>query len=76
MLLLSDRVDEWLTSHFTEFEGKPLQSVAKGDLNLAGLEDEEEKRQLDEAAGEMEGLTAQMKEALGDESRPCASAIA
>lgn len=66
VLLLSDRVDEWLTSHFTEFEGKPLQSVAKGDLNLAGLEDEEEKRQFDEAADEMKELTARMKETLGD----------
>ena len=43
VLLLSDRVDEWLVSSLTEFDGKPLKSVAQGELNLGGLEDEEEK---------------------------------
>ena len=44
MLLLSDRVDEWVVSNLTEFEGKPLQSVAKGDLDLGKLADEDERR--------------------------------
>jgi len=43
VLLLSDRVDEWLVSHWTEFEGKQLQSVAKGELDLSKLGSEEEK---------------------------------
>ena len=41
VLLLSDRVDEWLVSHLTEFEGKPLESVTKGDLDLGPLADQE-----------------------------------
>ncbi|MEO5862763.1 MAG: molecular chaperone HtpG, partial [Burkholderiales bacterium] len=44
VLLLSDRVDEWVVSHLTEFEGKPLQSVAKGDLDLGALANEAEKK--------------------------------
>ena len=43
VLLLSDRVDEWLVSHLNEFDGKPLASIAKGDLDLDKLADEEEK---------------------------------
>ncbi|MBF0447448.1 MAG: molecular chaperone HtpG [Magnetococcales bacterium] len=45
VLLLSDRVDEWVTSHLTEFDGKSLQSVAKGGLDLGNLEDEQEKEE-------------------------------
>jgi len=44
VLLLSDRVDEWVVSSLHEFEGKSLQSVAKGDLDLGKLEDEAEKK--------------------------------
>ncbi len=66
VLLLSDRVDEWLMGHFTEFEGKPLQSIAKGDLGLEALEDQEEKQELEKAADELKDLTVKMKEALGD----------
>ena len=47
VLLLTDRVDEWMLSFFTEFEGKSLVSVAKGDLDLGKLEDEAEKKQHD-----------------------------
>ncbi|MBF8273188.1 MAG: htpG, partial [Magnetococcales bacterium] len=47
VLLLSDRVDEWLVGHLTEFEGKQLQSVAKGGLDLGKLEDAEEKKELE-----------------------------
>ncbi len=66
VLLLSDRVDEWLMGHFTEFEGKPLQSIAKGDLGLEALEGQEEKQELEKAADELKDLTVKMKEALGD----------
>ncbi len=66
VLLLSDRVDEWLMGHFTEFEGKSLQSIAKGDLGLDSLEDQEEKKELEKAAGELKDLTAKMKDTLGE----------
>jgi hypothetical protein len=51
VLLLGDRVDEWLISHLFEFEGHPLQSVAKGAVDLGKLEDEAEKKQVEEARG-------------------------
>jgi molecular chaperone HtpG len=66
VLLLSDRVDEWLTSHLHDFAGKPLQSIAKGDLDLGELEDQAQKEELEKAAGELKDLTAKMKETLGD----------
>jgi len=66
VLLLSDRVDEWLVSSLTEFDGKPLQSVAKGDLELGDLEDQEEKRAQEKQAKEHEGLLKRVKEVLGD----------
>ena len=50
VLLLSDRVDEWMTSHLTEYEGKKLQSVAKGDVSLDNLGDQEEEKAEREAA--------------------------
>jgi molecular chaperone HtpG len=62
VLLLSDRVDEWLTSHLMEFEGKKLQSVAKGELDL-GKDDESEKT-LEEKAKSAEKLLKRMKKAL------------
>ncbi len=65
VLLLSDRVDEWLTSHFTEYEGKSLQSVAKGELDL-DKDDEESKKEQEKKAKESEGLIKRMKDALGD----------
>ena len=64
VLLLSDRVDEWLTSHLMEFEGKKLQSVAKGELDL-GKDDESEKA-LEEKAKSAEKLLKRMKKALQD----------
>jgi len=67
VLLLSERVDEWMLSYLTEFDGKPLQSVAKGDLDLGKLEDEAEKREQEKEAGEFEALIAQVKEVLGDQ---------
>ena len=66
VLLLSDRVDEWLIGHLTEFDGKPLQSVAKGGLDLGGLEDEEEKKEVEKAADEFKALIERMKTSLGE----------
>jgi len=65
VLLLSDRVDEWLTSHLTEFDGKNLQSVAKGELDL-DKDDEESKKEQEEKAKQSEGLIKRMKDTLGD----------
>ena len=66
VLLLSDRVDEWLTSHLNDFAGKPLQSIAKGDLDLGELEVQAQKDELEKVAGELKDLTTKMKETLGD----------
>jgi len=63
VLLLSDRVDEWLTSHLTEYEGKALQSVAKGELDL-DKDDETSKKELEEKAKESEELIKRMKDVL------------
>ena len=66
MLLLSDRVDEWVAAHLTEFEGKPLVSVAKGGLDLGGLADAAEKKRQEEEAGEYKELLAKIKDTLGE----------
>ena len=66
VLLLSDRVDEWVSGHLTEFDGKPLQSVAKGGLDLGKLEDEAEKKEAEQAADEYKDLIAKIKTALGE----------
>ena len=64
VLLLSDRVDEWLVTNLTEFEGKPLQSVAKGGLDLGSLEDETEKEEREKESNDYQELTERMKAAL------------
>jgi molecular chaperone HtpG len=66
VLLMYDRVDEWVTAHLHEFEGKPLQSVAKGDLDLGKLADEEEKKEQEREAGELKELTDSIAKALGE----------
>ena len=66
VLLLSDRVDEWVTGYLTEFDGKPLQSVAKGGLDLGKLEDEAEKKEAEQAADEYKELLEKIKTALGE----------
>jgi len=66
VLLLHDRVDEWVVGHLTEFDGKPLQSVAKGRLELGKLEDDEEKQAQEKDAGEFKDLTERVKNALGE----------
>ncbi|ACV35696.1 molecular chaperone HtpG [Accumulibacter sp.] len=66
VLLLSDRVDEWVSGHLTEFDGKPLQSVAKGGLDLGKLEDAAEKEEAEKAADEYKELLDKVKATLGD----------
>jgi len=66
VLLMSDRVDEWLLSGLTEFDGKPLQSVAKGDLDLGKLEDEAEKEQKKKVEDENRPLVEKIKNTLGE----------
>ncbi|MEO8418603.1 MAG: molecular chaperone HtpG [Methylophilaceae bacterium] len=66
VLLLSDRVDEWLLGSLTEFEGKKLQSVAKGDLDLGKLEDEAEKEQQKKVEDEFKSLVEKIQSALGE----------
>lgn len=67
VLLLSDRVDEWLVTNLTEFEGKPLQSVAKGGLDLGSLEDETEKEEREKESNAYQELTDKMKAALSEQ---------
>lgn len=66
VLLLTDRVDEWLVSSLTEFDGKPLKSVAQGELNLGGLEDEAEKSEQEETGKAFEEIIARVKTSLGE----------
>ncbi len=66
VLLMSDRVDEWMMGHVREYDGKPFQSVAKGDLDLSNLEDEEAKKQREDKATEAAPLLERMKKALED----------
>jgi len=66
VLLLSDRVDEWVTGNLTEFDGKQLQSVAKGGLDLGKLEDEAEKKEAEQAADEYKDLLDKIKTTLGE----------
>ena len=66
VVLLYERVDEWLASNLNEFEGKQLVSVAKGDLDLGKLEDEAEKKEQKDSEEEFKELTGKIKEALGD----------
>jgi len=64
VLLMSDRVDEWAMSYLTEFDGKPLASVAKGGLDLGKLEDEAEKQAQEKEADEFKPLTDKIKASL------------
>ncbi len=66
VVLLSERIDEWVVSNLHEFDGKPLQSVAKGALDLGKLEDETEKQEQEKEAGEHKELTEKIKQSLGD----------
>jgi molecular chaperone HtpG len=66
VLLLSDRVDEWMLSFFTEFDGKQMTSVAKGGLDLGNLSDEKEKKEHEETEKNFKDLLDRMKLALED----------
>jgi molecular chaperone HtpG len=69
VLLMTDRVDEWMLSFLTEFEGKELVSVAKGDLDLGALEDEAEKKEHEETESAYQELTEKMKAALSEKAK-------
>ena len=66
VLLLSDRVDEWLMSHLTEFEEKSFASVAKGELDLDKLASEEDKKERKKVEKEAKGLIKRIKNVLED----------
>lgn len=66
VLLLSDRIDEWLVSHLTEFDGKQLQSVARGGVDLSDMEDEESKEAQEKLEQEFDSVTKRMQDVLGD----------
>ncbi|MFK7733164.1 MAG: molecular chaperone HtpG [Pseudomonadales bacterium] len=67
VLLLHDRVDDWLMGHMMDFDGKQLQDVAKGELDLGELDNEEDKKAQQELSEKHSGLVERAKEALGDE---------
>ena len=67
VLMLHDRVDEWLASNLPEFDGKQLQSVAKGELDLGTLEDVEEKKAREREVDAFKDFTAKMQTALGEQ---------
>ncbi|GAA4340012.1 molecular chaperone HtpG [Pigmentiphaga soli] len=66
VLLLTDRVDEWMLSFVTEFDGKPLVSIAKGGLDLGALADEDEKKRQNDVTEEFKPLVERLKTALGE----------
>ncbi len=69
VLLLTDRVDEWMLSHLYEFEGKPLTSVAKGGVDLGKLQDDEEKKAAEATAEALKPLLERLKAALKDRAK-------
>ncbi len=68
VLLMTDRVDEWALNYLQDFDGTPLQSVAKGAVDLGKLQDEDEKKAAEEAAEAFKPLVAKLKEALKDKA--------
>ena len=68
VLLMTDRVDEWALNFMNDFDGTPMQSVAKGAVDLGTLQDEEEKKAAEEAAEAFKPLLAKLKEALKDKA--------
>jgi molecular chaperone HtpG len=66
VLLLTDRVDEWMLSFLSEFEGKELVSIARGGLDLGALADEAEKKAAEERSGEWKEVLDRIAEALGE----------
>ena len=68
VLLMTDRVDEWALNYLNEFDGTPMQSVAKGAVDLGKLQDEAEKKAAEEAAETFKPMLAKLKEALKDKA--------
>ena len=66
VLLLSDRVDEWLVDHLREFDGKQLRNVARGELDIGAIQSEEEKQQQETLSKEHSALLERMKKSLQD----------
>jgi molecular chaperone HtpG len=66
VLLLSDRVDEWMLSFLTEFDGTPLVSVSRGSLDLGKLADEEERKRTEQVAGDFKELIERIAKSLGE----------
>ncbi|MGY4815986.1 molecular chaperone HtpG [Pseudomonas chlororaphis subsp. piscium] len=66
VLLLTDRIDEWLMSYLSDFDGKSFVDVARGDLDLGNLDSEEDKKAAEEVAKSKEGLVERIKTALGE----------
>ena len=66
VLLMGERIDEWLMSHLSDFNEKPFESIAKANLDLGDLEDEDTKKAQEEAEKEVEGIVERAKAALGD----------
>ena len=69
VLLMTDRVDEWALSFLTEFDGTPLQSVAKGAVDLGSLQDEDEKKAAEAAAEVFKPVLERLKESLKDKAK-------
>jgi molecular chaperone HtpG len=69
VLLLTDRVDEWMLSHLYEYEGHPLQSVAKGNVDLGKLQDEAEKKEAEAAAAAFAPIQEKLKAALKERAK-------
>jgi len=67
VLLLTDRIDEWLMSYLSDFDGKAFVDVARGDLDLGSLDSEEDKKAQEDVAKAKEGLVERLKSALGEE---------
>ena len=66
VLLLADRIDEWVMGQVTEFEGKRFKEASRGDLELGGLADQAERARIDEERKENKALLKRFKDALGD----------
>lgn len=66
VILMHDRVDEWMMSYLNEFDGKSFVNIAKGELDLGDLEDKEDKEKAEKATKDYEQLLKQMTESLGD----------
>jgi len=69
VILMHDRVDDWMVGHLTEFGGKPLQSVAKGNLDLGDIENEDDKQAQKKAEGDFKEAIEGIKECLKDKAK-------